>query len=342
MPPLNVGLIGYGLAGSVFHAPLIAAEPRMRLAAIATSRSLPQELAGVRALRDPMELIQAGDIDVVVVASPNATHAPLARAALMAGKHVVVDKPFALDVREADALIELARLQGRLLTAFQNRRWDGNFLTVRALLSQNILGDVRYGEIHFDRHRPIPKQGWRETEVPGAGVLFDLGPHLIDQALCLFGLPETVLADVARQREGVVADDYFHLVLGYRLLRVVLHASALVPKPGPRLLMHGVSGSLYQYGMDPQESQLARGIRPGDSAWGITPAVSVLVADGTGERPVGVLPGAYECFYRAVAAAILDGTAPPVTVEEARAVMLVLDAARHSSAEGRRIAVTAI
>jgi scyllo-inositol 2-dehydrogenase (NADP+) len=290
-------------------------------------------------LADPQQLIQANDIDVVVVASPNASHAPLARAALLAGKHVVVDKPFTLDLKEADTLIELAHERRRVLTVFQNRRWDGPFLTVRELLAQQAVGEVYFAELHFDRHRPTPKKGWREERVPGAGVLFDLGPHLIDQALCLFGMPDSVLADVTAQRPGVVVDDYFHVQLSYQRRRVLLHASALVPRSGPRFIVHGTVASLFQYGMDAQESQLARGLRPGQDQWGVAPGASLYLGDGAGERPVPMVPGAYECFYRGLAAAVLDGAAPPVSPAEARAVMVVLDAARRSANEGVRIAL---
>jgi scyllo-inositol 2-dehydrogenase (NADP+) len=339
MAVLNVGLVGFGLAGSVFHAPLISAEPRLRLAAVATSRPLTAEFAAARTIGDPYQLMEAADIDLVVVAAPNASHAPLARAALLAGKHVVVDKPFTLELKEADELIALARERNRLLTVFHNRRWDGNFLTVRELLAQGVLGEVYFAEFHFDRHRPIPKKGWREQPVPGAGALYDLGSHLIDQALCLFGRPDTVWADVTAQRDGVVVDDYFHVQLGYARRRVILHASALVPRPGPRFIAHGTVASLFQYGMDAQEPQLAQGLRPGHAQWGVAPAVSVRLGDGAGERPVPVIPGAYERFYHGVAAAVLDGAAPPVSPAEARAVMMVLDAVRRSTAEGVRFAV---
>ncbi|SON55272.1 putative oxidoreductase YvaA [Hartmannibacter diazotrophicus] len=339
MPELKVGLIGFGLAGSVFHAPLIASEPRFELAAVATSRTLPAEFARAETVADPLALIADPAIDLVVIASPNASHAPLARAALMAGKHVVVDKPFTIDVREADALIDLARLKERHLSVFQNRRWDGNFLTVRQLLDEGAIGEVRYCEIHYDRFRPELKAGWRETLIPGAGTLYNLGPHLLDQALCLFGKPRSVLADIAIQREGAEVDDYVHIVLDYGRLRVVLHASTLVPKEGPRLIAHGKSESLYQFGMDPQEPQLAAGLRPGQPGWGEAEDVSVVVGAGESERTMPVRPGAYECFYRAVAASILDGAPPPVTLDDAHTLMTMIEAARRSAVEGRKIAL---
>ncbi|MER0238471.1 oxidoreductase [Fulvimarina sp. MAC8] len=339
MTELNVGLIGFGLAGSVFHAPLIAAEPRMKLTAVSTSRDLPEEFASARTYADPKELIADPEIDLVAIASPNPSHAPLARAALMAGKHVVIDKPFAIDTREAQGLIDLANLQGRHLSVFQNRRWDGNFITVRELLDESAVGEVRYCEIHFDRFRAKPKEGWRETVAPGSGVLYDLGPHLLDQALCLFGKPKWLFADVATQRDGAKVDDYFHIILDYDRTRVVVHASTLTAKTGPRLIAHGMKGSLYQYGMDQQEPQLIEGLRPGQPGWGEAEEVSVTISDGESERQVAPKPGSYENFYRAVAAAIRDGAPTPVTHDEAYTLMTMLEAARRSAEEGRKIAI---
>ena len=339
MSQIKVGLIGFGLAGSVFHAPLIAAEPRMRLTAAATSRKLPEEFASAKTFASAEEMIASPDIDLVVIASPNTSHAPLARASLMTGKHVVIDKPFALNTREAQSLVDLAQLKGKMLTVFQNRRWDGNFLTVQSLLGEGAIGDVRYCEIHYDRFQPSPKVGWRETRNPGAGILYDLGPHLMDQALCLFGKPKRISADVTAQRDGVLVDDYFHIVLTYCDMRVVVHASTLVAKAGPRFVAHGTTGSLYQYGMDEQEPQLAKGMRPGDAGWGDAPEVTVEISGRTSTRAVTPKPGAYECFYRAVADTILGQAPPPVTTDEALVLMSMLDAARQSAVEGRRIAI---
>jgi scyllo-inositol 2-dehydrogenase (NADP+) len=336
MDRVKVGLIGFGLAGSVFHAPLLMSEPRMRLTAIATSRALSTDYANVRAYPDAKQLIESDEVDLIVIATPNETHAPLAEAALEAGKHVVIDKPFAIDLKDADKLMALAARQQRLLSVFHNRRWDGNFLTARAVLSRADIGEINYCEIHFDRFRPKAKTGWRETDQPGSGVLYDLGPHLIDQALCLFGMPEAVIADVTAQRDGVVADDYFHLQLIYtQSLRVVLHASCLALHEGPRLVAHGNKGSLVVHGLDGQEAALAAGARPGDSSWGTTETVQVLVINDAGRHDIPVIPGAYEQYYRSIAVAVLDGQEPAVTTKQARDVMAVLDAARQSAVERR-------
>ncbi|TAV90181.1 oxidoreductase [Rhizobium leguminosarum] len=338
MSHINVGLIGFGLAGSVFHAPLISSERRMKLSAIATSRSLPPEFATAKTVRDPYELVASKDVDLVVIATPNEAHVPLATAALNAGKHVVVDKPFTIELADAKSLAALAAEKGRILSVFQNRRWDGNFLTVRKLLAENAVGNVNFCEIHFDRFRPVANQGWREAADAGSGVLYDLGSHVIDQAFCLFGMPDAVIADVTAQRENVVADDYFHIQLIYgQKLRVILHACCIALHEGPRIVVHGDKGSIVQSGLDGQEAALIEGLRPSQQGWGVTKEISVFVETETGRKNVDVEPGAYEAYYHSVAAAILDGKNPDVTPQQAVNVMTILDAALRSSRQTRRI-----
>ena len=252
---IGVGLIGYGLGGAAFHAPLVQAEPRLRLHAVVTSRAgqVRRDLPGVAVVASPAELLEDPAVGLVVVAAPNAVHFDLAAAALRAGRHVVVDKPFTLSVAEADELIELAGAADRRLSVFHNRRWDSDFLTVRRCLETGLLGDVSSFVSRYDRFRPVPKGSWKEQDVPGSGVLWDLGPHLIDQALQLFGMPETVWADVGVQRPAVEAVDYVHLALGYGRLRVLLHAGMEVRDPGPRFEVHGDRGSFVTWGLDRQE-----------------------------------------------------------------------------------------
>ncbi len=221
---IRVGLVGYGLAGAIFHEPLIRACERTELAGVLTSREAPCRIGSLE------ELIERSDL--VVVATPNSTHLPIAEAALEAGKHVVIDKPFTVTVEEADRLIALAARKERVLTVFHNRRWDGDFLTVRKVLSR--LGDVALFEAHWDRFRPAIKPGWRELPEPGSGVLNDLGPHMIDQALQLFGVPDAISADVVAQRAEARVDDYFDLTLHYGARRVCLRCSSLVSEPRPR------------------------------------------------------------------------------------------------------------
>ncbi|WP_437296877.1 oxidoreductase [Sorangium sp. So ce426] len=340
-----VGLVGYGLAGAVFHAPLIRSVPRLRLAAIATRREgqVMADHSGVAVHPTPEVLIAEPGIDLVVIASPNETHFPLARAALEAGKHVVVDKPFTITSAEADELIALAARRCRLLSVFQNRRWDADFRTVRSCIEQGLLGEVASYEAHFDRFRPAIKQGWREQAAPGSGILYDLGAHLIDQALVLFGPPRAVTADVLAQRSGARTVDYFHLTLDYGKRRVIVRSSTLVPEPGPRFAVHGDGGSFLKHGIDGQENALKAGTRPGVPEWGREdPRWFGTLVTASGERRViESLPGAYEAYYEGIAAAILDGAPPPVRAEEARDVIRVIEAAMKSAAERRTISLGA-
>jgi scyllo-inositol 2-dehydrogenase (NADP+) len=344
---IGVGLVGYGLGGSVFHAPLIRAEPRLRLRAVATSRAgqVARDLPGTRVVASAAELLEDPEIELVVVAAPNAVHRELAAAALRAGRHVVVDKPFVLGTAEADELLALAAEHDRRLSVFHNRRWDGDFLTVQRCLAAGLLGEVSSFVSRYDRFRPAPKGGWKEAAGPGSGILWDLGPHLIDQALVLFGLPETVSADLQVQRPGVEAVDYLHLVLGYGRLRVVLHAAMLVRDPGPRFEAHGDHGSLVKHGLDLQEAALRAGGRPGDPGWGSEPADrhATITTEVGGLELTGrlaSLPGRYQAFYAAMADAVAGRGPVPVPASEARATILVIERALASSREGRVVRVT--
>jgi len=326
---IRVGLVGYGLAGSVFHAPLINACERMDLAGVLTTRDAQNKVASIE------ELIERSDL--VVVASPNATHFPLANQALEAGKHVVVDKPFTVSLDEADELIALASERQRVLTVFHNRRWDSDYLTARELLPR--LGEVSFFEANWDRFRPEIKRGWREQPEPGSGLFNDLGPHLIDQALQLFGMPKAVEAEIATQRPDAVVDDCFDVTLHYASRRVCLRASSLMATPRPRFAIHGTSGSFVKHGFDPQEAQLKTGMDPRSPEYGIDPQDGTLSrSDGTSER-VPTKRGNYPAFYDAVAAAILDGAPVPVTPQDARDGLMIIDLARRASELGQRLPV---
>lgn len=337
MTGIRVGLLGYGLAGSVFHAPLIDAEPALELAAVVSSRGddIAKDWPGVAILPDVEAMLSLPDIDLVVVATPNEWHCPHARLALEAGKHVVIDKPFALDVEEADELIALAGRAGRLLSVFHNRRFDSGFLTLRRALDDGRLGEVFLYEGRYDRFRPAIKQGWRERPARGSGLLADLGSHLVDQALALFGLPEGVSADVVIQRREAVVEDYFDVTLHYGRRRAILRASTLARLPGPSHAVHGDRGSLLIHGLDPQEAALKAGGRPGGADWGAPGAGQhALIDDGGGPHALPLAAGDYPAFYRAVARAITEGAPPPVAASEARDVLAVLEAARTSVARG--------
>jgi scyllo-inositol 2-dehydrogenase (NADP+) len=326
---IRVGLAGYGLAGAVFHAPLIRACERMQLSAVLTSRETSERIGTVA------ELIDASDL--VVVATPNKTHFDIAAAALNAGKHVVVDKPFTVTLEQADDLIALAAARERMLTVFHNRRWDSDFLAVRKILPE--LGDVALFEAHWDRFRPAIKNGWREAPEPGSGLLNDLGPHMIDQALLLFGMPDSISADVLTQRSGALVDDYFDLTLHYGARRVCLRSSSLTAEPRPRFVIHGSGGSFVKHGLDPQEAQLKSGMVPSHPELGLDLREGVFTRPDRSARPVPTERGNYLAFYEAVADSILDGSTPPVPAEQARAGLLLIDLARRASEQGRTLPV---
>jgi predicted dehydrogenase len=338
---VRVGLVGFGYAGKTFHAPLIASVPGLRLAVVGSSQREAVHAAypGVEVC-DAMEAATHADVDLVVIASPNESHFPLATAALRAGKHVVVDKPFTVTLAEARSLAEIARQHGRVLTVFHNRRWESEVLATKEILESGVLGEVSHYECHMDRYRPLVRQRWREEPGPGAGLWFDLGPHLIDQALYLFGLPESVNASFATLREGGLTDDWAHVQLNYKRLRVVLHASLLVSGGGPRSVLHGTRGSWAKFGADVQERQLQSGMLPGDPAFGYDASPGVVYDGASGaEREVLSPRGDQRAFYAAMRDAVCGEGAAPVSVRDAVAVMAVLEASFASGAQGRVLPV---
>ncbi|MFI7195398.1 Gfo/Idh/MocA family oxidoreductase [Nocardia nova] len=343
MAQVNVAVIGYGLSGAVFHAPLIAADPRLRMAAVVTSSPERADQAradhpGVRVFATVDELFGAAtDIDLVVIASPNRTHGPLTLRAAAAGLPVVVDKPFALTAVEGEAMIEAARRAGVMLTVFQNRRWDSDFRTVRRLMADGALGEVRRFESRFERWRPHIKGGWREVggAGEGAGILYDLGSHLIDQALDLFGPVEDVYCELDARRPGVLADDDAFVALTHASgVRSHLWMSAVAPQLGPRLRVLGSEAAYVCYGLDPQEAALRAGRRPGDGhSWGSVDPVDWGQLGAEGDlRLTPSEPGAYPDFYAGVAAALLDGGEPPVNPADAVAALRVIERARAVAA----------
>ncbi|PWK14439.1 oxidoreductase [Tumebacillus permanentifrigoris] len=342
---IQVGLVGYGLSGSVFHAPILQAVENLHLSTVVSSKpdTVLQDLPDVRVVPTLQDLLDDDEIGLVVITSPNTTHYEYARDAILAGKHVIVEKPFVVTSEEGDALVKLAREQGVLLSVYHNRRFDNDFLTVQELLQTGLLGELLSYEAHFDRWRPQVQVRWREQDVPGSGTLYDLGSHLIDQALVLFGTPRTVFADLKIQREHAETIDSFHVVLNYDRLRVTLRASALVREAGPRYILHGTKGSFRKFGIDSQENALRAGQAPGDAGWGedrpewygtITTDVGGLTVEGR----IPTLRGRYESYYEQVASAILTGSALPVTAAEARDTIRVIELAMQSHATGQAMA----
>jgi predicted dehydrogenase len=339
---IRVGLIGFGYAGRTFHVPLIRATPGLELVAVSSSRPerVTADLPGMAVVPDAGVLLATPSIDLVVIAAPPDVHAALAASALRAGKHVVVDKPIAPTLDEARATAMLAAGSDRVLAVFQNRRWDGDFLALRDLLSRGVLGEVSHFESHFDRYRPLVRDRWRERPGAGAGLWHDLGPHLVDQALQLFGLPDRVWASQAAQRAGSQVDDWVHVVLEYNRRRAILHASVLVAAPAVRFIVHGRDGSWIKYGVDAQEQQLVAALTPGGSVAPGEPELAVMVDGASGTRTSAPVPsGDYPEFYRRVRDAIDGAGGNPVPPEQAVAVAAVVETAIRSSAEGRALTV---
>lgn len=348
---LKIGLMGYGFAGATFHAPVIEhcgapldapGVPYARVAAIATSQGehARADYPQAAIVADIDALIASNEVQCIVIATPNDTHYPLAAKVLEAGKHVVVDKPVTLTAQQACALARLAREKGLVFAPFHNRRWDGDFLTLRELVESGTLGRIVHFESHFDRFRPQVRQRWREEASRGGGLLFDLGPHLIDQALALFGAPESVYASVKLHRDHASAPDYVHLLLSYPDKEVVLHASALAAIEPPRFTLHGTRGSYVKFGLDTQEDQLKAGLRPGQAGFAAGNAAGTLRAmegEREVERVVPTRDGAYVDFYRALAGAIAGRAPFPVTPQDAVDVMTIIELANESAREGKRL-----
>jgi scyllo-inositol 2-dehydrogenase (NADP+) len=345
---IDVGLIGFGLAGRSFHAPVIRAVPGLRLAAILqrSGNEAGEKYSDVRVVRTTDELLSIPEIRLVVIATPNESHFPLAHACLAAGREVLVDKPFTTTLDEAIALVEFARKQGRLLTVYQNRRYDGDFQAIVQLVASGTLGRIVRFESNYDRFRPQLRPGaWRERSGPGTGIFLDLAPHLIDHALLLFGMPEALTADIRIEREGAVADDAFDLAFHYpRGLRADLRSSILAAATRPRFLLHGTQGAFVKQSFDPQESNLRRGYIPMDTAWGAEPEENwgLLTLSVNGTLTQRRIPSAncdYRDFYANLRDAILGKAKLAVSTAWALDVTRLLELARQSSAQRRTVSV---
>jgi predicted dehydrogenase len=343
MARVRTALIGYGYAGKTIHAPLIRAAKGLELAAVVSSRpaEVRADLPGITVAPDLVTALSDPAIELVVIATPNDIHASMAHEALEAGRHVVIDKPFALSVAEGESVLAHAERVGKTVSVFHCRRWDSPYLTFQALRPR--LGDLYQVVLRYDRLRPVVRDRWRERAGPGSGIWFDLGSHLVDQALSLFGWPEWISADITGQRPGAQTDDYFHAVLGYGPLRVILHSSMMTTISGPVMEVQGSRGAYVKFGMDTQEDMLKAGRIPGDAGWGADPGVSAFtpVADdlpGAAEA-IPVIPGNYLAYYEAVAKTIRENAPNPVTGADALKVMKLLELGFVSSREGKRVTI---
>ncbi len=355
---IDVGIVGFGLGGRVFHAPFVNAVNGLRLAAIVQRKGdgAAKAYPGAQVVRSLDELLANQAIGLIVVTTPSATHFELAKQVLEAGKHVVIDKPFTATSEQALELDRLAKSKGLMAVPFHNRRWDGDFLTVKKLIAEKALGRLVTFESHFDRFRPVPRDGrWQETSNPANGMLFDLGPHLVDQALALFGPPDSITASVRLDRDETAIEDAFDITLSYRgangkTMLAHCRTSYLACENAPRFLLHGTRGSFRKWGLDPQEAALVGGAQVPDqgspngwlqepeSAWGkLTIALDLAVPERLVESQVKTEVGDYRGFYANVRDAIIGRAPLALTAEDGYRVIRMLELARQSSSEGRTL-----
>lgn len=343
---LNVGIVGFGLSGQVFHAPFVDVNPCFNLHTIVTSGLLAAKKYPKARIVDSIDQLLANpEIDLVIICSPNQLHYSQARAALEAGKHVIVEKPFTVNSDEARSLIDISHKTGKLIFPFHNRRWDSDILTIKHIIEQGYLGKIVDFESRFDRYTPeITRAAWRYHQEIGGGTLFDLGIHLIDQAVSLFGRPKGVFAQLYNQREGSVADDSFDLKLIYPDLNVTLKAGVFVKEAGPRLQIHGTTGSFVKSGLDVQEAQLRKGKKPGTKGYGIEPGTmrGILNTSAYGKNFRGryeSLPGNYMAFFENVYSAIVHKADIIVKPGDALLNIQLIEAARKSQDEKKIVLV---
>ncbi len=344
---IRVGLASFGMSGKIFHAPLLAHRQYFILShIIERSTDLARTIyPHVKVGRTFEELLENNDIDLIIVNTPDHTHFDFARRALEHGKHVVVEKPFTQTVDQAHTLIALAKEKGKLLSVFHNRRWDGDFLTIKSLLQQKKLGRLVEFISHYDRFRPVVQNNsWKEQSASGAGLLYNLGSHMIDQALFLFGMPEAVTAHLAKIREKAEVDDWYELRFHYPNVLVRLNSSYLVREAGPRYTLHGTEGSFFKSGIDPQEEEMKKGKIPGGLHWGNEDGawwgVCHREVNGIQNREIiPTVPGNYPAFYDMLWDSLLKGIEPLVTGMDGLRNLIIIEAAQKSNLEQRTIAI---
>jgi scyllo-inositol 2-dehydrogenase (NADP+) len=337
---IKTAVIGFGLSARVFHLPLIASDNHFELVAVSTSRQdeARTQWPGVEIFATSEALIEKAAADLVVVTAPNTAHFPLAKAALAAGRHVVLEKPLVPTLAEGEQLRALAQESGRLLVPFHNRRWDGDFLTVRKLIREGRLGTLRWFKAHYERFRPQIQDRWREQPGPGTGLWFDWGPHLIDQTLCLFGPPRSVTARCLTLREGSQATDNFHVLLHYPDHEVIFHGNSFAAGPNLRFALQGTEGSFVKYGLDPQEDRLKAGARPDRRNWAAeTPDAYGTLYTAAGSEVIPTETGGYQHFYTQLAKAITEGAPVPVQLADALTGIALIELAEESSRQERTL-----
>lgn len=338
--PVRTAIVGFGSVAEKIHAPLIHACPDLILSAVVerSGNRCESNYPNVRTFRSLEALLEQDVADLIVITTPNEFHFPMAKLAMEAGKHVVVDKPVTVFSQDAEELKLIAEKGNRICSVFHNRRFDGDFKTVQQIISENLLGKIVYLESHFDRFRPSVSENWREKNVPGNGITYDLGSHLIDQVVLLLGAPDSVQADIRRQRSGAVADDHFDIVLDYGDKKARVTAGVLVNAPTPKFLILGEKGSYQKFGLDVQEAAFKAGEKPEGESWGMEAEDKwgkLYLEDEVKSFPT--LPGDYRVFYQNMADAILKEKELKVTLPQTISVLKIIEAAFQSSKEGRKI-----
>jgi len=346
MNPINTALLSYGMSGEVFHAPLLMAHTGFNLSTVVQRKlnTASQHFPSIKVVKTLEEVINDTAIELVVVNTPNESHFPYAVKALEAGKHVVVEKPFTVTVKEANDLIELAKKKNKVLTAFQNRRWDGEYLTLKKVIQEKLVGKMVELEAHYDRYRNyIEANTWKEEEGIGKGILYNLGSHMLDQALDLFGMPDEVDARIGIQRPGGKVDDYYDIRLLYDGFHVIIKSSYLVREQGPRYILHGTDGSfIASSGIDPQEQALKEKKIPGSAGWGLqdkaqwgklNTSIHGLHVEGN----VETIPGNYLGFYQNLYGVLREGKPLAVEPEQARDVIVLIEAAFESNRQRKAV-----
>lgn len=340
---INTALTSFGMSGQVFHAPFLLNNPHFKITKILerTKSISADKVPDAKIIRTFREILNDSEIDLVVINTPNYLHFEMAKQALLYGKHVVVEKPFTNNVDEGKMLLEIAKGRGLVLSVYHNRRFDNGHKTVKEILDRKLLGNLKIFEAHFDRFRPeIGSKKWKEEEYPGAGLLYDLGSHLIDEALVLFGMPKSIYADLQIQRKNGQVVDYFDIKLSYDSFTAELKAGMLMKEPGPKYVLHGDKGSYIKYGNDPQEEQLMNGIFPDNENYGIEEKSNWgILNNEDGRGAYQTLPGTYQDFYENIYHVISNGKELLIKPEEALDVIYLIEKVLQSDKEKRTISL---
>ncbi len=343
MNPIKTALLSYGMSGEIFHAPLLAVDPGFALTSVVQRNSdkAKQRYPNLKIARHANEVIEDPSIELVIVNTPNESHHQFAMQALEAGKHVIVEKPFTVTVQEADKLIALAKKKNKLLTVFQNRRWDGDFMTIQKVVDKHLVGNIAEFELHYDRYRNyIEANTWKEEQGPGSGILFNLGSHMLDQVVVLFGMPLEVDARIGIQRPNGKVEDFYDIRMQYKDYHAIVKSSYLVRESTPRYILHGTNGSFIKYGIDPQEQALKDGKIPGTPGWGseekeLWGKLNTTIEDLHVEGLVETIHGNYTLFYKNVYDSIRNGSPLMVNPEESKNVIRLIEACYESN-RGRK------